>query len=55
VLRTIHVHGLWRVETGEELCRHFGMERAATTYGRTAGIDLDGTPSVEVLEIVTPL
>lgn len=55
VLRTIHVHGLWRVEPGEELRQLFGMEQTSTTYGRTAGIDLDGTPSVEVLEIVTPL
>jgi len=55
VLRTIHVHGLWRVEPGEELCRLFGLAVPQTTYGRTAGIDLDGTPSVEVLEIVTPL
>ncbi|MCE9556386.1 MAG: hypothetical protein K8T91_23810 [Planctomycetes bacterium] len=55
VLRTIHVHGLWRVEPAAELCRHFGLDRPQTTYGRTAGIDLDGTPSVEVLEIVTPL
>lgn len=55
ILRTIHVHALWRVEPAAELCRHFGLDRPKTTYGRTAGIDLDGTPSVEVLEIVTPL
>ena len=55
ILRTIHVHGLWRVEPAADLCRYFGLDRPHTTYGRTAGIDLDGTPSVEVLEIVTPV
>jgi hypothetical protein len=55
VLRTIHVHGLWRVQPGAALCRYFEMDRARVTYGRTAGIDLDGTPAVEVLEIVAPV
>ncbi|MCE9544147.1 MAG: hypothetical protein K8T25_01275 [Planctomycetia bacterium] len=54
VLRTIHLHGLWRVEPGEALQRHFGLTAPAVTYGRTAGIDLGDVPAVEVLEIVTP-
>ena len=55
VLRTIHVEGLWRVEPSRELCKYLEIDQSRTTYGRTAGIDLDGTPSVEVLEIVTPV
>src|SRR5262249_47678713 len=49
VLRTIHLHALWRVEPAAELCRYFGLDQPVVTYGRTAGIELDGTPSVEVL------
>lgn len=55
VLRTIHVHGLWRIDPGAALCRYLEMKQPQVIYGRTAGIDLDGTPAVEVLEIVTPL
>jgi hypothetical protein len=55
VLRTIHLHGLWRVEPGEALRRCLELKDNQTTYGRTAGIDLDGVPAVELLEILTPL
>jgi chorismate-pyruvate lyase len=55
VLRTIHVSGLWRIEPSTELCQYLELGGPRTTYGRTAGIVLDGTPAVEVLEIVTPV
>jgi len=55
VLRTIQVHGLWQVQPGPELCRFFDLDPPQITYGRTAGIDLDRTSAVEVLEIVAPI
>jgi len=57
VLRTIHLKALWRVEPAEELCRLLEIDssKPATTYGRTARIDFDGRPAVELLEIVAPL
>ena len=55
LLRTIHLDQLWRVMPGEELCRLFKLKEPRVTYGRTARIDLDGEPAIELLEIVTPL
>ncbi|NIP84491.1 MAG: hypothetical protein GTO03_02605 [Planctomycetales bacterium] len=55
VLRTVRLDGLWRVEPRGELCRLFEMDPPRTTYGRTAGIDLNGQPAIEVLEIPAPL
>ena len=54
VLRMIRLDRLWRVTTGSDLLELFGHERPTETYGRTAGIDLNGVPAVEVLEIVAP-
>ena len=55
ILRTIHLDRLWRVTPGKELGKLFGLAQPRVTYGRTAGIDLDGNPAVELLEIVAPL
>lgn len=55
VLRKIHLHRLWRVEFGKELQEHFGVERPGVTYGRTATIECNGEPAIELLEIVAPL
>ena len=54
VLRIIHLASLWKVQPSEELCQLFGISESQETYGRTAGIDLDGHPAVELLEIVAP-
>jgi chorismate-pyruvate lyase len=54
-LRMIRLDRLWHVTPGDDLRELFSLGDAATTYGRTAGIDLNGTPAVEVLEIVAPM
>lgn len=54
VLRKIHLHRLWRVEIGKELKDFFG-DSSPTTYGRTATIECNGEPAIELLEIVAPL
>jgi chorismate-pyruvate lyase len=55
VLRVIHLVGLWRVAPGPDLCQLLGMAPGESTYGRTAVIDCNGEPAVELLEIVTPV
>lgn len=51
VLRDVHLRRLWEVRPGPRLCEVFGSD--ATVYGRTAMIDLDGEPAIELLEIVS--
>jgi chorismate-pyruvate lyase len=55
VLRQIRLQGLWRIEPSAELCRYLQLNAPRTTYGRTAMMDLNGVPAVELLEIVTPI
>lgn len=55
MLLEIRLLGLWRVLPGKELRDDFAMGPAAATYGRTAMIDFDGRPAVELLEIVAPV
>ncbi len=55
VLRVVHLTKLYRVTAGEDLCRHFNVAAGDVTYGRTAIIDCDGEPAVELLEIVAPV
>lgn len=55
VLRVIHLDQLWQVRPGPDLCKLFEMAPSETTYGRTAVIDCNGEPAVELLEIVTPV
>jgi hypothetical protein len=55
VLREIELVSLWRVSPGPDLCQLFGLEGPEITYGRTAIIHCNGSPAVELLEIVTPL
>jgi chorismate-pyruvate lyase len=55
VLRTVRLYRLWSVTPGDDLCRLFNLSDSRRTYGRTAGIDLNGQPAIEVLEIPTPL
>ncbi|MEX0714761.1 MAG: hypothetical protein WD278_20665 [Pirellulales bacterium] len=54
VLTRVQLFSLWRIVLGEELQRLFGLTGESITYGRTAMIDCDGVPAVELLEIVTP-
>ncbi len=55
VFREIHLEQLWRVELGEELAGHFTHPPGSTTYGRSATIDCNGAPAIELLEIVAPV
>ncbi len=55
VLRMVRLDRLWKVAAGDELCSLFSRTPPLATFGRTAGIDLNGVPAVEVLEIVAPL
>ena len=54
VLRRVRLASLWRVTAGSELARLFDMPEGAVTYGRTASIECNDEPAVELLEIVTP-
>ena len=54
VLREVRLFKLWKVTPGAELRALFSMAPGGVTYGRTAIIDCDGAPAVELLEIVTP-
>jgi chorismate-pyruvate lyase len=55
VLREIELVALWRVSPGPDLCQLFGLAGPEITYGRTAIIHCNGSPAVELLEIVTPV
>jgi len=55
VLRDVHLSQLWKVTPGSDLQRHFNLPSAVPSYGRTAVIDCNGEPAIELLEIVTPL
>ena len=53
LLRDVHDVVLLEIETGPHLRRLFGVD-SPVTFGRVATIDLDGVPTVELLEIVAP-
>ena len=55
VHRRVQLFSLRRVEIGPELARHFHRPTGTTTYGRTALIECNHTPAIELLEIVTPI
>ena len=55
ILRVVHLTKLWRVTPGDDLRSLFGLADDQITYGRTAIIDCDGEPAVELLEIVAPV
>jgi chorismate-pyruvate lyase len=55
VLRRVQLFSLWRVAMGEELQQLFGADGPGIAYGRTALIDCNEEPAVELVEIVTPL
>ena len=52
VLREVQLQELWEVECGPALARLLGVPPGQRTYGRTALILCDGTPAIELLEIV---
>lgn len=55
LLMKVRLLSLWRVEPGPDLRRALELDRPATLYGRTAMIDIEGEPVIELLEISAPL
>jgi hypothetical protein len=55
VLMQVRLTALWRIEPGPDLMRSLEMPAAATIYGRTAMIDFETQPAIELLEISAPL
>lgn len=55
VLRRIHLRSLWRVRPAGALMQLLQMDEPVETFGRTALIECDGEPAVELLEIVAPV
>ena len=53
VLRVVKLLSLLKIECGPELAREFAFEVGQTCYGRTALIYCDGSPAIELLEIVS--
>ncbi len=53
VLRVVKLLNLFKIECGSELAREFGFEVGQVCYGRTALIYCDGSPAIELLEIVS--
>lgn len=50
VHRQVKLSALWQVQPGPALAKHLGDD---TVYGRTAIIEVDGEPAIELLEVVT--
>lgn len=55
LLMKVRLLSLWRIEPGPDLCQSLELNRPSTLYGRTAMIDIDGEPVIELLEISAPL
>ncbi|QDT01150.1 hypothetical protein [Adhaeretor mobilis] len=53
VLRAVELIGLWRVNPSEILRSKLKAPEGAAVYARSARILVEGTPAVELLEIVT--
>ena len=52
VLREVKLQHLYRIEAGEVLAHSFGIEPGQEVFGRTAMIWCNGSPAIELLEIV---
>ena len=52
VMRAVRLAKLYRIEAGEELASHFGVEPGTDIFGRTAWMYCNGKPAIELLEIV---
>ena len=54
VLREVQLATLWKVTCGPLLADYFGVPDGRGTFGRTARIIVDSTPTIDLLEIVAP-
>ena len=52
VLREVKLQHLFRIRAGEVLSNSFGVNRDEDVFGRTAMIWCNGSPAIELLEIV---
>ena len=52
VLRKVKLLNLYKVQSGPALAEAFGFDAETICYGRTALIYCDGSPAIELLEIV---
>jgi chorismate-pyruvate lyase len=55
VLREIRLQALWRIEPASPLAAWLEAPPNTATYGRTAVIECDGEPAIELLEVVAPI
>lgn len=55
VLTRVQLFSLYEIAMSDELRRLFGLGQPCITYGRTASIDCNGVPAVELVEIVAPV
>ncbi|MGC3971956.1 MAG: hypothetical protein QM775_32825 [Pirellulales bacterium] len=55
VLMQVRLTALWRIEPGPDLCRALEMPAPTTIYSRTAMIDFETQPAIELLEVSSPL
>lgn len=54
VHRRVRLSKLWRVVPGADLQNLLALDAPTVTFGRTAMVECNGEPAIEVLEIVTP-
>lgn len=55
VLMQVRLIGLWRIEPGPDLLAGLETKECPVIYGRTAMIDFENAPAIELLEISAPL
>ena len=55
VLRRVEPTAFLRVEPGPILCRHIGLAKPVTLYGRTGVIFCNDQPAIAVLELLSPI
>jgi len=53
VLRVVKLLSLFEIKCGPDLAKGIGFEEGQTCFGRTALIYCDGSPAIELLEIVS--
>jgi len=55
VLMQVRLTTLWRIMPGPDLVKSLELAQPTTIYGRTAMIDFEAQPAIELLEISGPL
>ncbi|MCE9607786.1 MAG: hypothetical protein K8U03_23110 [Planctomycetia bacterium] len=55
VLMQVRLIALWRIEPGPDMRRGLEIGACPVVYGRTAMIDFENAPAIELLEISAPL